>query len=586
MLLTSLLIVGANAHAQGTGFTYQGRLNDGTNPANGSFDLSFTLFDAAETGIQQGGSLTHAATVVNNGLFIVTLDFGNQFPGANRWLEIAVRTNGGGGFVTLNPRQALTPTPYAILAGKANVVGPNQTFTGVNSFSGNVSLVGATNSIIFPATSGANAPMIHMFASGTLNADRMVIAHSPTFANWGLQYQDTVDRFNFLASGVPVMSINLAGQSVGIGTVSPVSALQVVGTVTASSFAGDGSGLTGLGFWKTSGNAGANPADGAFLGTTDYLPLDLKVNGVRGLRLEPTPFIDAVNVIGGSPYNQVLNGALSATIGGGGGLIVGSNTVAGDFGTVSGGRGNAANNAEATVAGGRANTASGGNSVVSGGYGNTASGAKAVVPGGEGNLAAGSYSLAAGNRAKASHDGALVWADSQNLDFLSTTVNQFSVRAAGGARFVTAGAGMTLDGQPVLTGPGVVGTSSSLGVAGVSAVGAGSSGTALQVSTGGIKVTGAGINTGTAVFVQRATAANIEAGATHRTTITNPLCDGDPDAILIITHNYNPSLTGNILDTNPTSVYYNSSLAKWQIYHDNFVAMTVNNAYNVLIIKP
>ena len=33
----------------GTGFTYQGRLDVGTNAANGSFDLAFTLCDALKS---------------------------------------------------------------------------------------------------------------------------------------------------------------------------------------------------------------------------------------------------------------------------------------------------------------------------------------------------------------------------------------------------------------------------------------------------------------------------------------------------------------------------------------------------------
>ena len=49
--------------------------------------------------------------VVSNGLFTAVLDFGNNFPGADRWLEIKVGTN------TLVPRQKLTPAPYAITAG-------------------------------------------------------------------------------------------------------------------------------------------------------------------------------------------------------------------------------------------------------------------------------------------------------------------------------------------------------------------------------------------------------------------------------------------------------------------------------------
>src|SRR5262245_6875797 len=94
-----------------TAFTYQGRLNDGGASANGSYDLLFIVYDNSVAGNQQGPTLTNAATVVSNGLFTVTLDFGNQFPGTARWLEIGVRTNGAGSFFTLNPRQALTPAP-------------------------------------------------------------------------------------------------------------------------------------------------------------------------------------------------------------------------------------------------------------------------------------------------------------------------------------------------------------------------------------------------------------------------------------------------------------------------------------------
>jgi hypothetical protein len=110
------------AHAQGTAFTYQGRLNNGTNAANGIYDLRFAIYDAATAGTQQGSLLTNAATAISNGLFTVTLDFGNQFPGAARWLEIGVRSNSVGTFQTLNPRQPLTPAPYAVFANTASNV--------------------------------------------------------------------------------------------------------------------------------------------------------------------------------------------------------------------------------------------------------------------------------------------------------------------------------------------------------------------------------------------------------------------------------------------------------------------------------
>ena len=109
-----------STQAQGNSFTYQGRLNSLTGPASGQYDLKFTLYDSVSNGNVVAIPLTNVATAVSNGLFAVALDFGTGvFNGASRWLEIAVRTNGGGGFATLTPRQALTPSPYALYAPSA-----------------------------------------------------------------------------------------------------------------------------------------------------------------------------------------------------------------------------------------------------------------------------------------------------------------------------------------------------------------------------------------------------------------------------------------------------------------------------------
>src|ERR1051325_1572597 len=104
--------------AQGTAFTYQGRLADSGSPANGRYEFQFTVYDVATNGAAQGGPLASAGTAVSNGLFTVVLDFGAMpFTGADRWLEIGVRTNGSvGAFTVLTPRQWLTATPYAVRA--------------------------------------------------------------------------------------------------------------------------------------------------------------------------------------------------------------------------------------------------------------------------------------------------------------------------------------------------------------------------------------------------------------------------------------------------------------------------------------
>jgi len=239
------------ASAQGTAFTYQGQLQSGGGPANGTYDFRFSLYTVSSGGSSAYGFITNASVLVTNGLFTVINDFGTGvFNGTNYWMQIGVRTNGAVNFTGLSPRQQLTPAPYAIFAETANAAGlsgtvppgvvpdsslpadvaltdASQTFTGNNSFSGNISMLNDSATIMFPAASGATAPMMEMFASGTGNADRMVIAHSPSFLNWGLQYQDSSDKFNFLSGGTPVLTVNLGSQSVyaignvGIGTASP-----------------------------------------------------------------------------------------------------------------------------------------------------------------------------------------------------------------------------------------------------------------------------------------------------------------------------------------------------------------------------
>jgi len=98
-----------------TAFTYQGRLNTAVGVANGSYDLTFSLYDANLAGNFIAGPITNSAVAVSNGLFSVTLDFGGGvFTGTNYWAQIGVRVAGGGNFATLVPRQQLTPAPYAL----------------------------------------------------------------------------------------------------------------------------------------------------------------------------------------------------------------------------------------------------------------------------------------------------------------------------------------------------------------------------------------------------------------------------------------------------------------------------------------
>lgn len=108
--------------AQTSAFVYQGKLNDGALAATGTYQFQFKLYDAASGGNQIGQAITDLPATVTGGIFAVNLDFGaNSFDGAPRYLEIGVRLSGSAQpYTLLNPRQAITSTPYAVKSLKAN----------------------------------------------------------------------------------------------------------------------------------------------------------------------------------------------------------------------------------------------------------------------------------------------------------------------------------------------------------------------------------------------------------------------------------------------------------------------------------
>lgn len=133
--------------------------------------------------------------------------------------------------------------------------------------------------------------------------------------------------------------------------------------------------------------------------TTDGSPLDLRLNGKRALRLDPTPEGTAANIIGGHTINSIAEGVEAATIAGGGaddGSTAAPNTVTGDFGTVSGGRGNTAGGAFSTVSGGNSNRSPANLATIGGGRNNVASGRDGTVGGGSTNKATGDASTIGG----------------------------------------------------------------------------------------------------------------------------------------------------------------------------------------------
>ena len=613
--------------AQGTAFTYQGQLTTGSGPANGYYDVTFKLWNNSSGGSQVGSTQTFPATVVSNGLFTVIIDFGAVYNGTPFWLELAVRSNGIPPYQTLIPRQPLTPTPYAITA--ENVDG------------------------LVPAGQ----------LSGTIPSVNL----SGTYLN-GLTFNNVGNVFDGNGAG-------LTG-------------------VNASSLNGHDANF----FWQLKGNTGTTPGVN-YLGTTDLTPLEIDVQGMQALRIEPDiTYGDHIpNIIGGSPGNFVKSGTVGNFIGGGGSYKENSTNYinAANYNVIGGGWENHITNFtyEGTIGGGEYNTVGNSEATVGGGNENAATGSSSTVPGGFGNLAAGDYSFAAGSSATANNSGSFVWSDNSGFPTTDSGANQFVVRATGGAFFYDGATGVVIDSSgsnygtidfgikfglgsgegiasqraagpnqydlnfytafadrmtivnngfvginttnplaqlhiirgtgtgasdPYDGGPALIAditsgdglyvkdtdsdgfavwanatsgigvdsdVTSGTAVEASSSTGTGvytysGSGSALTIASGAIHVSGASTNNpNTAAFIQYATAANT---SSYITTINNTLCNGDPNAILLVTHNFNPVGVPGNYDTHPFSVYYNGS--RWTIYNDDFAAIT-GMSFNVLVIK-
>ena len=69
--------------AQGTAFTYQGRLNDANGSASGVYDFQFGLYATNAGGAAIAGPVTNSAILVSNGLFLAAIGFGSVFNGTN-----------------------------------------------------------------------------------------------------------------------------------------------------------------------------------------------------------------------------------------------------------------------------------------------------------------------------------------------------------------------------------------------------------------------------------------------------------------------------------------------------------------------
>lgn len=261
-----------------TRFTYQGRLSEGGQPANGVYDIRVRLFVDAEGTLQTGPDVVAEGVAVHDGLFTTKLDFGAQFTGYRNWAEIAVRPGvSTGDFTPLTPLQEITATPVAQFA-----MAPFYTVPGTYDLAytqGSVGIGREPGSIVgYPFGLDVSAQAIRLGLDGN-GGGQLVFVNNPGDNNIFLEAYGSggVGSANQMyltgAQGGQIPKLTLKGDTteftgnVGIGSPSPTARLDARGGGTGTGVYGRTDTGYGVYGYTTSASVGtAVYADGAQYG--------------------------------------------------------------------------------------------------------------------------------------------------------------------------------------------------------------------------------------------------------------------------------------------------------------------------------
>ena len=224
------LVMVSTAQAQtDTTITYQGELKQSGQPASGSYNLTFSLWNASASGAQVGSDIVINSVPVADGNFAVQLDFGAAaFNNTQRWLEIEV--NGQ----TLAPRQLISRSPYSIQTRGIFVDAAGRVGIGTTNPTAELYVDGSASttatSVVVHHPGGATGDLSISSPGGSVG----LIVHANGGNRRDIRFSD--DGIQLLTNSTPSIPSSLNGLSilesgkVGIGVSDPLGQLEVNNT--------------------------------------------------------------------------------------------------------------------------------------------------------------------------------------------------------------------------------------------------------------------------------------------------------------------------------------------------------------------